>query len=161
MQYAEQLFTFADPSRDPRGHVLTVAFLGLVRPRDSQLVANSDAEDVAWFNIKKMPRLAFDHKKIVDVGLRRLRGKLTYEPVGFELLDKEFPFSDLEKLYQAILDKDLDRRNFRKKLMSLALVEELDRTVQRGSGRPATLFRFNRKRYLELKESGYHADMFF
>ena len=151
----------AIPYRDPRGHVVSVAFFGVVRPRDFQPVANSDAADVAWFNMKKLPKLAFDHKKIIDAAIKRLSGKLMYEPVGFELLDREFPFSDLVKLYQTLLDKDLDRTNFRKKLMSLGLVEESDRVVNRGAGRPARLFRFNRKKYFELKEKGYHSDMFF
>ena len=161
VHYLEQLYTFGDPYRDPRGHVVSVAFFGVVRPRDFQPVANSDAADVAWFNMKKLPKLAFDHKKIIDAAIKRLSGKLMYEPVGFELLDKEFPFSDLVKLYQTLLDKDLDRTNFRKKLMSLGLVEESDRVVNRGAGRPARLFRFNRKKYFELKEKGYHSDMFF
>lgn len=138
-----------------------MSFFGVVRPRDLRPAANSDAEDVGWYNLKKLPKLAFDHKKIMDVAIKRLSGKLTYEPIGFELLDREFPFSDLVKLYQTLLDKDLDRTNFRKKLMSLGLVEESDRVVNRGAGRPARLFRFNRKRYFELKEKGYHADMFF
>lgn len=161
VHYLEQLYTFGDPYRDPRGHIVSVAFFGVVRPRDVHPVADSDAEDAAWFDIKKLPELAFDHKKIIAVATKRLSGKLTYEPVGFELLDREFPFSDLVKLYQTLLDKNLERTNFRKKLMSLGLVEESDRVVNRGAGRPARLFRFNRKKYFELKERGYHADMFF
>lgn len=161
VNYLEQLYTFGDPTRDPRNQAISVSYFGLVRPQDFQLLARSDAEDVAWFNIKKLPRLAFDHKKIIDVAVKRLRGKLKYEPVGFELLDKSFPFSDLEKLYQTLLDQDLDRRNFKKKIMSLGILEELNETLQRGSGRPARLFRFNRKKYFELKEKGYNFDIFF
>lgn len=161
VNYLEQLYTFGHPDRDPRNHAISVSYFGLVRPQDFQLVAHSDAEDVAWFNIKKLPRLAFDHKKIIDAAIKRLRGKLTYEPVGFELLDKEFPFSDLENLYQTLLDQDLDRRNFKKKIMALGILEELDTTVQRGAGRPARLFKFNRKKYFELKEKGYNFDIFF
>lgn len=161
VNYLEQLYTFGDPARDPRNQAISVSYFGLVRPQDFQLLARSDAEDVAWFNIKKLPRLAFDHKKIIDVAVKRLRGKLKYEPVGFELLDKSFPFSDLEKLYQTLLDQDLDRRNFKKKIMSLGILEELNETLQRGSGRPARLFRFNRKKYFELKEKGYNFDIFF
>ena len=161
VNYLEQLYTFGDPARDPRNHAISVSYFGLVRPQDFQLLAQSDAEDVAWFNIKKLPKLAFDHKKIIEVAIKRLRGKITYEPVGFELLDKEFPFSDLEKLYQTLLDQDIDRRNFKKKIMALGILEELDRTVQRGSGRPARLFKFHKKKYFELKEKGYNFDMFF
>ena len=161
VNYLEQLFTFGDPNRDPRNHAISVSYFGLVRPQDFQLAAQSDAEDVAWFNIKKLPRLAFDHKKIIEAAIKRLRGKITYEPVGFELLEKKFPFSDLEKLYQTLLDQDLDRRNFKKKIMALGILEELDETLQRGAGRPAWLFKFNRKKYFELKEKGYNFDIFF
>jgi 8-oxo-dGTP diphosphatase len=161
VNYLEQLYTFGAPDRDPRNHAVSVSYFGLVRPQDFQLVAQTDAEDVAWFNIKKLPKLAFDHKKIIDTAIKRLRGKITYEPVGFELLDKEFPFSDLEKLYQTLLDQDIDRRNFKKKIMALGILEELDETIQRKAGRPARLFKFNKKKYFELKEKGYNFDIFF
>lgn len=161
VNYLEQLYTFGDPDRDPRNHAISVSYFGLVRPRDFELLAQTDAEDVAWFNIKKLPKLAFDHRKIIDVAIKRLRGKIRYEPVGFELLDKEFPFSDLEKLYRTLLDQDLDRRNFRKKMMSLDILEELDKSLQRGAGRPARLFKFHKKKYFELKENGYDFDIFF
>ena len=161
VNYLEQLYTFGNPVRDPRNHAISVSYFGLVRPKDFQPAAESDAEDVAWFNIKKLPKLAFDHRKIIDVAIKRLRGKLKYEPVGFELLDKEFPFSDFEKLYQILLDQDLDRRNFKKKIISLGILEELDKSVQRASGRPARLFKFNKKKYFDLKEKGYNFDIFF
>lgn len=161
VNYLEQLYSFGNPQRDPRNHAISVSYFGLVRPQDFQPLAQTDAEDVAWFNIKKLPRLAFDHKKIIEVAIKRLRGKITYEPVGFELLDNEFPFSDLEKLYQTLLDQEIDRRNFKKKITSLGILEELDETVQRGAGRPARLFKFNKKKYFELKEKGYNFDIFF
>lgn len=161
VSYLEQLYTFGDPGRDPRNHTISVSYFGLVRPQDFQPTAHTDAEDVEWFNIKKLPRLAFDHKKIIDLAIKRLRGKITYEPVGFELLEKEFPFSDLEKLYQTLLDQEIDRRNFKKKIMALGILEELDAMVQRKTGRPARLYKFNRKKYFELKEKGYNFDIFF
>ncbi|GHN00599.1 NUDIX hydrolase [Cytophagales bacterium WSM2-2] len=158
--YLEQLYSFGKPGRDPRNRVVSVAYYGLVRPKDFQLSAQTDAEDVAWFNIKKLPKLAFDHKQIVDMAIKRLRGKLAYEPIGFELLDKKFPFSDLEKLYQTLLDTELDRRNFKKRIMSYGFLEELDESIQRSVGRPAALFQFNKKKYFELKETGYNFDLF-
>ena len=161
VDYLEQLYTFGKPGRDPRNRVISVAYFGLVKPELYHVTAQTDAEDVGWFNIKKLPRLAFDHKKILESALKRLRGKIVYEPIGFELLDREFPFSDLEELYRILLDRDIDRRNFKKKIVSLGLVEELNETVQRKSGRPARLYRFNKKKYFELKEIGYHADIFF
>lgn len=161
VNYLEQLFTFGAPDRDPRNHAISISYFGLVRPQDFQLAAQTDAEDVGWFNIKKLPRLAFDHRKIIDTAIKRLRGKITYEPVGFELLDKEFPFSDLEKLYQTLLDQEIDRRNFKKKIMSLEILEETDTVIQRKSGRPARLYKFNKKKYFELKDKGYNFDIFF
>jgi len=161
VNYLEQLYTFGAPERDPRNHAISVSYFGLVRPQDFQIAAQTDAEDAAWFNIKKLPKLGFDHKQIIDAAIKRLRGKITYEPVGFELLDKEFPFSDLEKLYQTLLDQQIDRRNFKKKIIGLGILEELDETIQRKSGRPARLFKFNKKKYFELKEKGYNFDIFF
>ena len=158
--YLEQLYSFGKPDRDPRNRVVSVAHYGLVRPKDYQLSAQTDAEDVAWFNFKKLPKLAFDHKQIIDMAIKRLRGKLAYEPVGFELLDKKFPFSDLEKLYQTLLDMELDRRNFKKRILSYGFLEELDESLQRSVGRPARLFQFNKKKYFELKEKGYNFDLF-
>lgn len=161
LNYLEQLYSFGQPGRDPRNRAISIAHFGLVRPGDYQLSAQTDAEDVAWFNIKRIPRLAFDHKHIIDSAIKRLRGKIVYEPIGFELLDKEFPFSDLEKLYQVLLDNDLDRRNFKKRIMALGFLEEVNKTLQRKAGRPAKLYRFNKKKYFELKERGYHSDLFY
>jgi len=158
--YLEQLYSFGNPNRDPRNRVISIAYYALVKPKDYQLSAQTDAEDVAWFNIKKLPKLAFDHKQIVDTAIKRLRGKIAYEPVGFELLDKKFPFSDLERLYQTLLDQDIDRRNFKKKIMAYDFLEELDETIQRTSGRPARLYQFSKKKYFALKETGYNFDLF-
>jgi 8-oxo-dGTP diphosphatase len=160
VSYLEQLYSFGKPDRDPRNRVVSIAYYGLVRPKDYQISAQTDAEDVAWFNIKKLPRLAFDHKHIVDTAIKRLRGKMAYEPIGFELLDKKFPFSDLEKLYQSLLDRELDRRNFKKKIMAYGFLEELKERIQRGAGRPAKLYQFSKKTYFELKENGYNFDLF-
>jgi 8-oxo-dGTP diphosphatase len=160
VSYLEQLYTFGKPDRDPRNRVVSVAYYGLVRPADHQILASTDAEEVGWFDINKLPKLAFDHKHIVEMAVKRLRGKLAYEPVGFELLDKKFPFSDLEKLYQILLNDELDRRNFKKKIMAYGFLDELKESVQRGVGRPARLYQFNRKKYFELKERGYNFDLF-
>jgi 8-oxo-dGTP diphosphatase len=160
VSYLEQLYSFGKPDRDPRNRVVSIAYYGLVRPKDYQISAQTDAEDVAWFNIKKLPRLAFDHKHIVDTAIKRLRGKMAYEPIGFELLDKKFPFSDLEKLYQSLLDRELDRRNFKKKIMTYGFLEELNESIQRGAGRPAKLYQFSKKTYFQLKENGYNFDLF-
>lgn len=154
INYLEQLYTFGDLERDPRGRVVSIAYFGLVKPNAFNLRASTDAEEAEWFNIKKLPKLAFDHKKILKIAIERLQGKITYEPIGFELLDKKFPFSDLEKLYTTLLDRQIDRRNFKKKITSLKVLDELDEKVSIGRGRPASLFSFNKKRYFQLKKEG-------
>ncbi len=154
INYLEQLYTFGKPDRDPRGRVVSIAYFGLVRPNAFKIYASTDAEQVQWFNINDLPKLSFDHKEILKTAIERLQGKITYEPIGFELLDKKFPFSDLEKLYTTLLGREIDRRNFRKKIVGLNVLDELDEKVSKGSGRPANLFRFNKKRYFQLKKEG-------
>ena len=154
INYLEQLYTFGELERDPRGRVISVAYFGLVKPNAFKLTASTDADEANWFNIEKLPKLAFDHKKILKIAIERLRGKITYEPIGFELLDKKFPFSDLEKLYTTLLNREIDRRNFKKKINSLKVLDELDEKVSMGPGRPASLFSFNKKRYFQLKKEG-------
>lgn len=154
INYLEQLYTFGKPDRDPRGRVVSIAYFGLVRPNAFKIYASTDAEQVQWFNINELPKLSFDHKKILKTAIERLQGKITYEPIGFELLDKKFPFSDLEKLYTTLLGREIDRRNFRKKIIGLNVLDELDEKVSKGSGRPANLFQFNQKRYFQLKKEG-------
>ncbi len=154
INYLEQLYTFGDVARDPRGRVVSIAYFGLVKPNAFKLHASTDAQKAEWFNIAQLPKLAFDHKKIVQIAIERLQGKITYEPIGFELLDKRFPFSDLEKLYTTLLGREIDRRNFKKKITSLKVLDELDEKVSKGRGRPGSLFSFNQKRYFQLKKAG-------
>ena len=159
INYLEQLFTYGKPGRDPRNRVISVAHVGLVTPSQFKLEAATDAYEAEWFDVKKLPDLAFDHKQIVDEGLKRLRAKIKYQPIGFELLNTFFPFSDLEHLYQTILDKQIDRRNFRKKILSYGILKETNKMHQEGSGRPAKLFTFNHKKYKELEEDGFHFEI--
>lgn len=160
VNYLEQLFTFGAPDRDPRARIVSVVYFGLVKPESFQLKASSDAEDAAWFNIKRIPKLAFDHKKIIQTAIDRLRGKITYEPIGFELLPPKFPFSDLEHLYMTLLDREIDRRNFKRKMMKLDILEELDEKASMASaGRPGNLYKFNKEKYFQLKKQGYSFEM--
>lgn len=158
-QYLEQLYTFGQPNRDPRFRVISVAYYGLVRPDVFQLVADHEAEAVQWFDVADLPDLVFDHPQIVQLALQRLRNKLRYEPVGFALLNPTFLFSDLEKLYATLLNRSLDRRNFRKKFLSLNILTELPDKVSDGKGRPASLYRFDSNRYAALTESGFYLDL--
>jgi 8-oxo-dGTP diphosphatase len=130
VNYLEQLYTFGEPNRDPRERVVSVCYFGLVKTSMYQeLKASTDAENAQWFSIKKLPTLAFDHKQMIQVAIERLRTKVRYQPIGFELLDKKFPFSDLEKLYTALLDKEMNRRNFSKKFFRLIFYKKLENSL--------------------------------
>lgn len=157
--FLEQLYTFGNVGRDPRNRVVSVAYLGLVNPSYHELFADSDAEDAQWFSVNKLPSLAFDHKSIIDIALKRLRTKLQYQPIGFNLLNEEFPFSDLENLYRTIIGREIDRRNFRKKIMSYGLLNETEHVKKEGSGRPGKLFTFNQEKYEELEKEGFYFEI--
>jgi len=151
----EQLFTFGDDvKRDPRFRVISVAYFGTVNPKQLKISAGTDAIEVKWFEINSIPKLAFDHKIILKKAFERLKAKLNYQPIGFELLDSKFPFSDLENLYTSILEKPIDRRNFRKKILSFGFLVETPEFKKIGSGRPAKLFEFKKKKYNELIKRG-------
>lgn len=156
INYLEQLFTFGKPDRDPRMRIVSVSYFGLVKSADFSLFASTDAAEAAWFNIYELPVLAFDHKDIVEKAIARLRAKITYEPIGFELLDRKFLFSDLEHLYSLLLGREIDRRNFKRKMMSLGLVIELDEKAPAvTAGRPGKLYSFDSDKYNQLKINGF------
>jgi len=160
INYLEQLYSFGEPTRDPRNRVISITYYGLVKPDAFELHADTDAGDVAWFNIKKLPKLAFDHNDIVAVAHERLKSKILYQPVGFELLDEKFPFSELEKLYMAVLDRPIDRRNFKKKIAKFGFIEETsEKQALEGAGRPGNLFRFNEKKYFQLQQAGINFEL--
>ena len=161
VNYLEQLYTFGEPKRDPRQRIISVSYFGLVKAAQYQeLKASTDAENAKWFSIKKLPALAFDHKEILKVAIERLRSKIRYQPIGFELLDKKFPFSDLEKLYTALLDREINRRNFSKKILSFDFLQETgELSKSEGKGRPSKMYQFNQKRYRELLKEGFHFEI--
>ena len=159
--YLEQLYTFGNIDRDKRDRVISISYLALLNPKNFTIKAETDAKDVKWFSINEVPKLAFDHNKILQTGLTRLQNKINYQPIGFELLKKEFPFSDIENLYQTILNRKIDRRNFRKKLLSFGFLEETEKIHKPISGRPAKLFQFNHKKYKELESNGFHFEIKF
>lgn len=160
INYLEQLYSFGKPGRDPRNRVISVTYYGLVKPKEFELKASTDANDAKWFLINELPQLAFDHQMIIDKAMERLKGKIVYEPIGFELLDKKFPFSDLENLYSTVLDRPVDRRNFKKKIIKFGFLEETDeKQVLEGAGRPGNLFKFNEKKYFQLKKEGINFEI--
>jgi 8-oxo-dGTP diphosphatase len=149
--YLEQLYTFGQPDRDPRTRVITVAYFALVPATElSPLEAGDDAADAQWWSMYKLPSLAFDHAEILDYALTRLRYKLEYSAVGFELLPASFTLSELQSAYEIILGEKLDRGNFRKKLRKSAVVEPT-REYRNTGGRPARLYRFRDDAVAEVK----------
>lgn len=156
VNFMEQLYTFGDDvNRDPRMRVISVAYFVLVNAHDLHPVADSDAAEALWFPISELPSLAYDHKKIIEFAHNRLKSKLSYQPIGFDLLPEEFLFSDLENLYSHILGKEIDRRNFRKKILSFDLLEETPHFSSKSSGRPAKLFKFNKDKYQHFEQQGF------
>src|ERR1041385_2668428 len=124
--YLEQLFTFSNQERDPRGWIISVAYYALVKLADYKVKAGRDTEDAKWVAVSQIPKLAFDHNEIVKTAIARLRGKVRYQPVGFELLPTKFTLTQLQHLYEAILGEALDKRNFRKKILGMELLTALD-----------------------------------
>ena len=157
--YLEQLYTFGDPGRDPRGRTITVAYYALVKLTDHTIKADTDASDVAWFGVSDLPRLAFDHAKIVASALGRLKGKVRYQPIGFELLPAKFTLSQLQRLYEVVLERRLDKRNFRKKILGMGLLVETSEIQKDVAHRAARLFSFNQKKYEALSKRGFNFEV--
>lgn len=152
--YLEQLYTFGAPDRDPRGRVISVAYFALISAEKRELVARTDSSDVSWFSVYDLPPVAFDHADIIEYALRRLRYKLDYTSVGFQLLPMKFTLTELQRIYEIILQKQLDKRNFRKKILSLGILEPLEETKMEGPHRPAKLYAFHQENFLFWKEKG-------
>ncbi|MBM3462186.1 MAG: NUDIX hydrolase [Armatimonadetes bacterium] len=140
--YLEQLYTFGDPKRDPRMRVITVAYYALIPSDELEIKASTDASDVRWYSVYDRPRLAFDHDKIVDYALDRIRNKIMYVPIAFQLLPDKFTLTELQQVYEVILNTPLDKRNFRKKILSSGLLKETREIRQEGRHRPAALYKF-------------------
>jgi len=151
--YLEQLYSFGDPGRDPRGRVVTVAYFALISAERTPLRAGTDATEASWFPVDAVPQLAFDHQKILDYALERLRNKLEYTTVGFHLLPQKFSLSELQEVYEVILGRTLDKRNFRRKVALLKILKPT--TEYRHAGRkPARLYRFVAAKFEKLKDKG-------
>jgi len=157
--FLEQLATIGTPDRDPREHVVTVAYYALVNLIEHPPTAATDARNAAWFAFDDLPPLAFDHQKILNLARERLRGKLRYQPIGFELLPKKFTLTQLQHLYELILEEPLDKRNFRKKVSKLGILAETDEVEQDVARRAARLYRFDRTRYQKLQKQGLNFEL--
>jgi 8-oxo-dGTP diphosphatase len=157
--FLEQLYTFGDPGRDPREHTVSVAYYALVRLSDHRVRAATDAREAQWHSTMKTPRLAFDHTEILGVARERLRAKVRYQPIGFELLPSKFTLTHLQRMYEIVLGRELDKRNFRKKVLSLGVLRELDEFAQDGPHRPARLHSFDKREYDRLVRTGFNFEV--
>ena len=168
--YLEQLYTFGDLDRDPRGRVISVSYYALVDWERFQLKARASTKDgsstgggsasggkpsgTRWFSVHRLPTVAFDHRKIVVSALERLRNKVNYTSAAFQLLPKKFTLSELQRAYEVILGQPLDKRNFRKKMLQLGILKDTRERQVEGRQRPARLYAFTEARVIKLQEKG-------
>lgn len=157
--FIEQLYTFSDINRDPRGRVISVAYYALVSLHKNLPKAGDDANKAEWFSIHDIPSLAFDHEKILRVAFYRLKGKIRYQPIGFELLPEKFTFTELQHLYEIILETPIDKRNFRKKIMKMDLLIELDEKQQGVAHKAASFYKFDKTKYEQLSLKGFNFEI--
>ena len=157
--YLEQVQSFGHPERHPNGRVITVAYFSLVKISDFALQASGWASGAQWLSLKEIPELAFDHNEILNACFRKLQRRVRVQPIGFELLPPKFTLTDLQQLYHAILlpppDKNIDKRNFRKKILAMDLLIDLNELQEGVAHRPAKLYRFDPAKYEKLVESGF------
>ncbi len=157
--FLEQLYTFSGVERDPRYRVISIAYYALVNSTDYVARAGADIADVQWFRLDEIEELAFDHKVILETAVERLKGKIRYEPIGFELLPREFTMPELHKLYETILQRSIDRGNFRKKMLSFGLlIDHSEKQMDRGAT-AAKIYSFDKEKYEALKQSGFYFEV--
>ena len=152
----EQFYTFSDVNRDPRERVITVAHYALVRL--SEVKGGDDAASARWFAMDEVPSLAFDHDRILRMAVNRLKERICFEPIGFELLPEVFTMTELQNLYEAILEVKFDRRNFYNKMLKLGILTEAEPRPANASRRTPSKYRFNAEKYAELKQKGFRLE---
>ena len=152
----EQFHTFTRVDRDERERVITVAHLALVRL--SEVKGGDDAKQAQWFRLNEIPQLAFDHDEIINMAIAELRKRICFHPIGFDLLPEVFTMSELQRLYEAILDVKFDRRNFYNKILKLGILTEAEPRPANTARRTPTKYRFNAKKYAELKQRGFRLE---
>ncbi|WP_343604592.1 NUDIX domain-containing protein [Fluviicola sp.] len=157
--FIEQLYTFSSIDRDPRERIVSVSYFALVNKTQFALIAGRDTIQAAWHPISALPELGFDHSEIVSVAIERLKGKVRYQPIGFELLDLKFTLSQLQSVYEAILQAPIDKRNFRKKIIGMGLLKQLDEKEQNVPRKAAFYYSFDKKAYEELTKKGFHFEL--
>ena len=154
--FIEQFHTFSEPGRDPRGRVITIAHYALVKIQEVE--GGDDAAQARWFPIGEVPPLAFDHDRILRMAMSRLKERIHFEPVGFELLPDVFTMPQLQNLYEAILEVHFDRRNFASKMLKLGILEDTGDRPAGASSRIPVSYRFNKEKYNELKAKGFRLE---
>lgn len=159
--FLEQVKTFGTVNRHPFGRVITIAYFSLVKISDYSIQPASIAKKAQWHSVAKVHELAFDHKEILDASFQRLKWLVRVRPVGFELLPPKFTLTELQHLYEAILEPDdgLDKRNFRKKILSMNLLVDLDETQEGVAHRPAKLYRFDQEKYHKFQDEGFSFEL--
>ena len=153
--YLEEVGVFDTLDRYPLWRVFTIGHVALISPDQYALEPGSDSTEVRWFPIHDVPKLPFDHLNIMQVALEKLRKRVRYQPIGFEILPKKFTLPQLQRLYEVILGKDLDKRNFRKKILGMHFVRRLPETDRNSGRRPAFLYEFDSEKYEKLLRQGF------
>jgi 8-oxo-dGTP diphosphatase len=156
--YMEELQSYGEVNRDPAGRVISVAYFALISAEDFT-GASSSQNGATWVSLKDLPPLIMDHNDMVDKGLRRLKRRAASQPIGFELLPEKFTMPQLQALYEAIYQADLDKRNFRKKILAMNVLIKLDQKDKTSSRKGAFLYRFDKRKYKKLVERGYSFTM--
>ncbi|MGL1933710.1 MAG: hypothetical protein OCD01_01750 [Fibrobacterales bacterium] len=157
--FLEQLFTFGEVERYPLKRVITVAYYALINPEDYNLQAGNNVRKISWNKVSEAPTMPFDHGEILEAAHKRLKSKVRYEPIGFELLPRKFTLTELQKLYEEILGLELDKRNFRKKILKMDFLVALNERQTGVSHRAARYYRFDKRKYNKLQEMGFHFDL--
>ncbi|MEM7792936.1 MAG: NUDIX domain-containing protein [Cyanobacteria bacterium P01_C01_bin.118] len=157
--FLEQLKAYGQPERDPRGHKVTVAFYALVNLWNHDVKAATDAKQARWWSLGQLPALAFDHGAILQDAIATLRHTIRHHPIGFELLPPRFTLTQLQRLYEIVLDQPFDKRNFRKKLLKLNILVGLPEKETNVPYRAAQLYRFDQTKYQERQKTGFNFDL--
>lgn len=150
--YVEQYYTFGEVNRHPQGRVITIAYYALLRLGGDKALKplTTYAKRAQWINLKELPKLAFDHQHIFDKGLEKIKRRIKHLPIAFELLPEKFTLTQVQNVYELIMGKKLDKRNFRKKILSFGVLKELNEKQKGVSFRAATLYKFDRRKYAKL-----------
>ena len=157
--YMEQVAAFGCIDRFPLHRVVTFSYYALINPEHYYLKAGIKAKAVKWFRINEVPKLAFDHNQILENALNRLRARVRYRPIGFELLPKKFTLTHIQNLYQSILGHDLDKRNFRRKILKMNLITKLNELQEGVAHRMPQLFSFDKRTYVKLRKNGFNFEL--